>query len=106
MPSESEANSLANSSDRSASSTSLKTLYSLGHSNLEFAQFAKLLKDHEIALLADVRSVPQSSRFPQFSQPGFENLLKVEGIPYLFLGEELGGRPDDMENDQVLFRPE
>jgi len=70
-------------------------LYTVGHSNLEFAQFVKLLKDFSIQLLADVRSRPQSGRFPQFSQPAFEKLLEGEGVAYLFLGEELGGRPDD-----------
>lgn len=70
-------------------------LFTVGHSNLEFAQFAKLLKDFSIQLLVDVRSRPQSGRFPQFSQPAFEKLLEGEGVSYLHLGEELGGRPDD-----------
>ena len=73
----------------------LKTLLTVGHSNLEFEQFIRLLRDSTVELLVDVRSRPQSSRFPQFSQPGFERLLGAEGISYLFLGEELGGRPDD-----------
>jgi len=77
--------------------TPLKPLYTLGHSNLEFSEFIKLLKDFRVELLADVRSLPQSSRFPQFSQPGFEKMLEDEGISYLFLGEELGGRPDDVD---------
>lgn len=78
-------------------SSALKPLYTLGHSSLDFAEFAKLLRDFRVELLADVRSLPQSSRFPQFSQPGFENLLRAQGIAYLFLGEELGGRPDDVD---------
>ena len=73
----------------------MKTLCTVGHSNLEFPQFAKLLEDAQVALVVDVRSRPYSGRFPQFSQPGFERLLKDRGISYLFLGEELGGRPDD-----------
>ncbi len=77
-------------------------LFTVGHSNLEFAQFIKLLIDSSIQLLMDVRSRPQSGRFPQFSQPAFENLLEAEGIPYLFLGEELGGRPDDPD----AYRPD
>ena len=77
------------------STDSSKPLFTVGHSNLEFAQFVKLLKDFPIQLLVDVRSRPQSGRFPQFSQPAFEKLLEGEGIAYLFLGEELGGRPDD-----------
>lgn len=73
----------------------LKPLFTVGHSNLEFAEFIQLLREARVELLADVRSRPQSSRFPQFGQPGFEKSLEGEGIAYLFLGEELGGRPDD-----------
>jgi hypothetical protein len=49
-----------------------------------------------------VRSVPQSARMPHFSQPAFEKLLGAEHISYLFLGEELGGRPDDVD----AYRPD
>ena len=73
----------------------LKTLFTVGHSNWEFPSFIKLLKKSGVELLVDVRSKPHSSRFPQFSQPGFEALLEADGVDYLFLGEELGGRPDD-----------
>jgi len=73
----------------------LKALLTVGHSNLEFEQFLQLLRACAVELLVDVRSRPQSGRFPQFSQPGFEKSLSAEGISYLSLGEELGGRPDD-----------
>ncbi len=84
---------LENSPERD--SRNLKTLFTVGHSNWEFSLFIKLLKKVGVEILIDVRSRPHSSRFPQFSQPGFETSLEAEGIPYLFLGEELGGRPDD-----------
>ena len=70
-------------------------LFTVGHSNLDFLQFVKLLKDQSVDLLIDVRSQPRSGRFPQFSQPGFDKMIEDAGIRYLFLGEELGGRPDD-----------
>ncbi len=76
-------------------SQALKVLFTLGHSNLDFEPFAALLKDSGVDLVVDVRSRPHSARFPQFSQPGFEKLLEAEGLAYLYLGEELGGRPDD-----------
>ncbi len=79
----------------------MKALYTVGHSSLDFEQFAKLLEDTHVELLVDVRSGPYSGRFPQFSQPGFEKLLEGCGISYLFLGEELGGRPDDPD----VYRP-
>ena len=85
-----------------ANPEAVRELFTVGHSNLSLEDFAKLLKDFEVQRLADVRSLPQSSRFPHFSQPGFEQWLKAEGISYLFLGEELGGRPDDVD----AYRPD
>lgn len=70
-------------------------LFTVGHSNLEFPDFVALIKHHGVELVADVRSVPQSGRFPQFSQPAFEKMLAAEHIVYTFFGEELGGRPHD-----------
>ena len=69
-------------------------LFTEGHSNLEFLPFVQLLQDQSVDLLIDVRSQPRSSRFPQFSQPGFQRMIENAGIGYLFLGEELGGRPN------------
>ncbi len=71
------------------------SLFTIGHSNLEWPTFLQTLRCFEITLLADVRSRPYSSRFPQFSQPEFEGALQEAGLRYLFLGEELGGRPED-----------
>jgi uncharacterized protein (DUF488 family) len=83
------------------STVGLQPLFTVGHSILEFGPFAKLLKDRGAELVADVRSLPQSARLPHFSQPAFEKLLSAEHISYLFLGEELGGRPDDVD----AYRP-
>lgn len=73
----------------------MHTLFTIGHSNLPLPLFVYALKQHEVPLVVDVRSRPQSSRFPQFSQPDLELGLRDAGIAYLFLGEELGGRPED-----------
>ena len=72
---------------------SRRVLSTVGHSNLDFTEFLKLLIDGAVELLVDVRSRPQSARFPQFSQQVLEKSLENESITYLFLGEELGGRP-------------
>jgi uncharacterized protein (DUF488 family) len=77
-------------------------LFTVGHSSLDFEPFVGLLAVRRVDLLVDVRSRPHSSRFPQFSMPGLEHLLKAQGLRYLFLGEELGGRPDDLE----AYRPD
>jgi uncharacterized protein (DUF488 family) len=70
-------------------------LFTIGHSNHEWVPFIALLWKHEVRVLADVRSKPISMWHPHFSQPEIETGLRDAGIRYLFLGEELGGRPDD-----------
>ncbi len=71
------------------------SLFTIGHSSADWQAFLAALRQFEIAALVDVRSRPQSFRFPHFSQPEFEPSLRDAGIRYLFLGEELGGRPED-----------
>jgi uncharacterized protein (DUF488 family) len=71
------------------------SIYTLGHSNLEPAEFLEALRRHAIVVLADVRSAPRSSRHPQFSRDNLEPAVREAGMDYKFLGEELGGRPAD-----------
>jgi uncharacterized protein (DUF488 family) len=53
------------------------------------------LQHFGIDLVIDVRSSPRSFRFPHFDREEMETTLCAAGIRYLFLGEELGGRPED-----------
>ena len=53
-----------------------------------------LLQGHEVESVADVRTMPFSRFNPQFNRQSLERDLHASGIRYLFLGEELGGRPD------------
>lgn len=70
-------------------------LFTVGHSAMESPAFLDLLGRFAISLVVDVRSKPLSNRFPHFDQVELEKSLEGENIRYLFLGEELGGRPDD-----------
>lgn len=70
-------------------------LYTVGHSALEFSAFLQLLKPFDTTVLMDVRSKPQSMRFPHFDQIEMERSLQAANVCYLHTGEELGGRPDD-----------
>ena len=88
--------------DDPANTHGLKPLLTVGHSILEFENFVTLLRDHGVDLVVDVRSTPQSARLPHFSQPAFEKLLHDNDVAYVFLGEELGGRPDDAD----AYRPD
>ena len=74
----------------------MKPLFTIGHSTHDFPKFLGLLKQHEIQVVADVRSRP-NSRLPWFSRPPLEKELQAHGIRYVFLGTELGARRDERE---------
>ena len=74
-----------------------KTIYTIGHSNYEIEKFLKLLKQYEIEVVADVRSSPYSRYSPQFNKDILEIALFNNQVKYLFLGAELGARPNDRE---------
>jgi uncharacterized protein (DUF488 family) len=70
-------------------------LFTIGHSNLEIADFLAVLAAHGVRTLCDVRSRPASFRFPQFNRGPLESALASASIRYEFSGETLGGRPAD-----------
>lgn len=70
-------------------------IFTIGHSTHSAERFVELLKQHGIAAVADVRSIPYSRWNPQFNQETLRAALKENGIDYVFLGKELGARPQD-----------
>jgi uncharacterized protein (DUF488 family) len=64
----------------------------IGHSNHPIERFIDLLKRGGVDLLVDVRSVPYSRRFPQFSREKLTKSLDAAGIAYTWEGEALGGK--------------
>jgi uncharacterized protein (DUF488 family) len=64
----------------------------IGHSTHEAAGFVNLLQRHRIEAVADVRRWPSSRRLPHFNAGALEAMLDADGIAYLGLGEQLGGR--------------
>src|SRR5689334_3032695 len=68
-------------------------VFSIGYSLHEMPFFLELLRKAGIDALADVRSHPVSRFRPQFNKAELEPALRACGIQYVFLGEELGGRP-------------
>lgn len=69
----------------------MSNVFTIGHSNHDLANFLGLLKQHEIEVVADVRSLP-FSRLSWFCGPALKKELKANGFRYLFLGDELGAR--------------
>jgi uncharacterized protein (DUF488 family) len=73
------------------------TIFSIGHSNQSIEAFLTLLQQHQIQVLVDVRSSPYSRFVPQFNSTPLAVAVRQVGIKYLFMGKELGGRPDGAE---------
>jgi uncharacterized protein (DUF488 family) len=73
-------------------------IWTIGHSNHDFEEFAQLAAIEAIEFLVDVRSFPYSRFAPQFNRDQLELAITRHGIRYLFLGEELGGRPTREEH--------
>lgn len=70
-----------------------KQLFSIGHSNASIEKFLALLKQHEIGLLADVRSQPYSRYNPHFGREALKQAVMAKDIKYVFLGDRIGGKP-------------
>jgi uncharacterized protein (DUF488 family) len=67
----------------------------IGHSTLPYEDFVARLQASRVTAIADVRTSPFSRHFPQFNRDDLRDGLRSDGISYVFLGKELGGRPRD-----------
>ena len=69
----------------------MATIYTVGHSTRELADFTAVLQAHEIQVLVDIRAFPMSKRLPHFNRERLEMWLPEAGIQYLWM-KDLGGR--------------
>ncbi len=72
-----------------------KLLYTIGHGSRRIDDFLQILKNFGIEYLIDVRSLPFSKFNPQYNQNELQFTLERNQIKYVFMGENLGGRPKD-----------
>ncbi len=70
-------------------------VYTIGHSTHSTEKLIQLLASHGVTALADVRSQPYSRINPHFNRESLRTEMKTAGISYVFLGRELGARPED-----------
>lgn len=66
-------------------------IFTIGHSTKPIDELIDTLNAHNIKTLVDVRSLPGSTKHPQFNKKALEQSLQHAGIEYTHLGEELGG---------------
>ena len=72
-------------------------IYTVGHSNHAPEVFLDLLRRHSIDTLVDTRSQPYSKFVPHFNPEEMKFAVMQAGIRYVFLGKELGGRPESRD---------
>lgn len=73
--------------------TGVSEIFTIGHSNRSLDEFLELLRANGIEVVVDVRSVPRCGYARHFDKEQLVPALRREGLRYLFLGEQLGGRP-------------
>lgn len=71
-------------------------VYSIGHGNQSIDDFIVLLNQYDIKYLIDVRSRPYSKFNPDFNKEALERVLTQKGIKYVFMGDKIGGLPEDL----------
>src|SRR5580698_4538060 len=65
-------------------------MLTIGHSTLAIEVFVRALQDNGVALLVDVRTIPQSRHNPQFGREALSASLRAAGIEYRWM-PSLGG---------------
>jgi len=81
--------------------TGFFTVYTIGHSDLQFAEFAERLLARGVNMVVDARSYPYSSFAEWFNRDRIEHALRKHGIEYLFMGSRLGALTGDGRFDYI-----
>lgn len=82
------------------------TIYTIGHSTHSVEKFIQLLKQQSVDVVVDVRSSPYSKYNTQYNRDELKKNLNGRNLKYLFLGDELGGRPANSHcyvNSKISF---
>ncbi len=76
-----------------------QTIYTIGHSTRSLTEFLNMLRSFDIKILADIRSLPGSRKFPQFNKENLQLYMEEAGIEYMHLAD-LGGRRKVKKNSK------
>lgn len=68
-----------------------KSIWSIGHSTRPLDELVAMLQSSQIEIVADIRSSPGSTKFPQFNKEALQISLPENKIQYIHL-KRLGGR--------------
>ncbi|HSH01303.1 MAG TPA: DNA helicase RecQ [Anaerolineae bacterium] len=74
---------------------SAEIIYTIGYGHRPLSDFINILQKHHIDFLIDVRTHPHSRHQTAYNQPNLRQQLRQHDIRYVFMGDTLGGRPQD-----------
>lgn len=72
-----------------------KILLSIGHSQHAVDFFIRLLREHNVNYILDVRSTPYSQFAAEYNRENIKAVLKKNNVAYTFMGNYFGARPSD-----------
>lgn len=78
----------------------MATVYTIGHSTRDLADFSRVVQAHDVRLLEDIRAFPMSRRYPQFNRENLEMWLPEIGSEYVWEKDLGGRRTSQMPPDQ------
>ena len=68
------------------------TFYTVGHVNRTPNELLELLQSQGVDILVDIRSAPNSERFPHFCEALVRDACAQMGVEYHWAGRQLGGK--------------
>lgn len=82
-------------------------MLTIGYATKPIERYIRQLHEHQVDVVADIRSVPYSKAFFDYHQDALRRHLSDAGIRYVHLGPELGPRSNDPahydDSGQVQF---
>jgi uncharacterized protein (DUF488 family) len=81
-------------------------IWTIGHSTREIDKFISALEANEIKLIADIRLLPGSKRYPQFNRESLAESLSERGIRYEHFPEFGGRRKPKPDSPNTAWRNE
>ena len=79
-------------------------VWTVGHSTHSIDGFVALLVAHDMAQVADIRTVPKSRRHPQFHADALARSLPERGLAYVHLPRLGGWRHADVDSPNRAWR--
>lgn len=80
------------------------TLWTIGHSTHSIDTFIAMLQAFNIEVLADIRRLPGSRKYPHFDQEALKLSLSAHGIRYLYIAELTGRRKVQPDSQNTAWR--